>query len=67
MHNLRICVQGRDFQGSLGLDLSSMNTFIVTNVDKILMFDSETYNKVQVIQIPLLKTETREPNEIIGI
>jgi hypothetical protein len=33
MHNLRICVQGRDFSGSLGLDLSSMNTFIVTKID----------------------------------
>jgi hypothetical protein len=31
------------------------------------MYDSESFNKVGTIPITLLITETREPNEVIGI
>ena len=35
--------------------------------DKVICFDNETYTKVGSIPITLLKTETREPNEVIGM
>jgi hypothetical protein len=40
---------------------------MVTNKDKVLMFDATTYKEVKTYHIPLLPTETREINEIIGI
>lgn len=46
MHNLRVQIQGNDYQGSMGLDFSSMNAFVVSNIDRVIVFDSETYNKV---------------------
>jgi hypothetical protein len=44
-----------------------MEIIMVTNVDKLMLFENITYQKVGEIPIPLLKTESREPNEIIGI
>ena len=67
MHNLRVCVNKEDFAGSKALELVSMNVFLVTQIDKVLMIDSDNFQVVGQIPITLLKTETREPNEIIGM
>lgn len=44
-----------------------MNVFIVSKVDKVLMFDVDTFKKRGEIPIKLLKADTREPNEVIGM
>ena len=67
MHNLKVCVQGDDYSGALSLEIVSMNTFLVSKVDKVLMFDSDSYQMCGEITIKLLPTETREPNEVIGL
>lgn len=67
MHNLKVCVNGDDFSGALSLELVSMNTFLVSKVDKVLMFDCDTFQFCGEIPIKLLPTETREPNEVIGM
>ena len=43
MHNLKVCVNDEDFSGSQALELVSMNTFLVSKVDKVLMFDCDTF------------------------
>jgi hypothetical protein len=67
MHNVRVCLDSKSFEGSKALELKSMNVFLVTFIDKVLMYDSDTFQYCGEIPITLLKTETREPNEIIGI
>ena len=67
MHNIRVCLNDGNFEGSKAIELISMNTFLVTQIDKVLMYDSDTFKVCGEIPITLLKTETREPNEIIGI
>ena len=67
MHNLKVCVQGDNFAGAQSLEIVSMNTFLVSKIDKVLMFDCDTYQPCGEIPIKLLPTETREPNEIIGM
>lgn len=44
-----------------------MDTFLVSKVDKVIMYDSITFQEVGNIPIKLLPTETREPNEIIAM
>lgn len=43
MHNLRVCIDNNNFEGSFALELKSMNTFLVTKVDKILMYDTDNF------------------------
>ena len=43
MHNLKVCVNDDNFEGSKGLELIKMNTFLITKIDKVLMFDSDTF------------------------
>lgn len=67
MHNLRVCVNSDNFAGSLAVEFITMNMIVVTNVDRLLFFEDISYQKIGELIIPLLKTETREINEVIGI
>jgi hypothetical protein len=67
MHNLRVCVNETNFSGSQAIEFITMNIIVVTNKDKLLIFEDKTFQKIGMIPIPLLKTETREINEVIGI
>lgn len=67
MHNLKVCVNGQNFEGSKALELQSSNVFLVTLIDKILMVDSTTFQVCGELPVQLMPTESREPNEIIGI
>lgn len=41
---------------------------MVTEIDKVCLYDSYTFEKAgEDLPIKLLPTETREPNEVIGI
>lgn len=45
-----------------------MGKFLVTEIDKVQMYDSYTFEKVgDPLPIKLLPTESREANEVIGI
>tara|TARA_B110000285_G_C15126167_1_gene620391 strand:- start:2268 stop:2408 length:141 start_codon:yes stop_codon:yes gene_type:complete len=46
----------------MGLDLATMNTILVTKVDKIFMYNNKDFKCFGEIPIKLLPTETREPN-----
>ena len=44
-----------------------MNAFLVTNIDKIIIYDSDTFQRIGEIPIKLMPTVSREPNEVIGM
>lgn len=67
MHNLRVNVNSEQLEGSKGLELQGDNLFLITKIDKVLVYDSDTFTQVSEVPIALLKTETREPNEVIGL
>ena len=67
MHNLKVCVQNQNLEGAIAVELTKLKVFLVSKIDKVVMYDSESFNKVGTIPITLLITETREPNEVIGI
>jgi len=56
-----------NFEGSKGLDLDVTDQILVTKVDKIFIIDANTFSIVGEIPITLLKTETREPNQILAM
>ena len=67
MHNFRVCTDDQNFEGSKAIEIISSNLFLVTMIDKVLMYDCENLQFCGLIPITLLVTETREPNEVIGI
>jgi hypothetical protein len=42
MHNLRVCVDDQNFEGSKAIEIITSNIILVTKVDKVLMYDCET-------------------------
>ena len=67
IHDYKVPISHEILEGSMGLDLPTMKAFLITNIDKIYMYDSETYQRIGEMPITLLQTETREPNQIIAL
>jgi hypothetical protein len=44
-----------------------MDAFLCSKVDKVVMYDSNTFQSFGELPITLLKTETREPNQVIAM
>lgn len=44
-----------------------MDAFIVSKIDKIIMYDTETFEELDSVPISLLKADTREPNQVIAM
>ena len=65
-HNLKVCIDDENFEGSTGLALPKHDIFLISKVDKMLIYDSITYQRVGEIPIKLFVSQEREPNEIIG-
>lgn len=43
LHVFKMNVNDEDFEGSKGIELITMNTFLVTKIDQVIMFDSDTF------------------------
>jgi hypothetical protein len=67
VHDFRVPIVPEKLEGSMGLDLATMNTILVTKVDKIYMYNNQDFKCIGEIPIKLLPTETREPNQIIAM
>ena len=61
-HDFKVPINHHNLEGSLGLEIASMNIFILANIDKIRIYDSNTFQILDSLPIKLLKTETREAN-----
>ena len=66
-HNFKVNVCNDNLEGSKGLEFPSMKLFLISKIDRIMIYDSSNYQYIDEIPITLLKTETREPNEVIAM
>jgi hypothetical protein len=62
LHNFKVNVVDENLEGSKGLELKSMDIFLCSKIDKVVMYDSLNFEELGDLPIKLLKTETREPN-----
>ena len=67
LHVFKMNANDKDFEGSKGIELITMNTFLVTKTDQVIMFDSDTFQVCGEIPIKLLDSDTRERTEILGL
>ena len=51
MHNFKVPVSNENMEGSKGLEIVSMNLFLASKIDKVLIFDSETFQQMGELQI----------------
>jgi hypothetical protein len=54
-----------NLEGSKGLELETMNAFLISKVDKIIMYSSGKFEELDRVPIKLLESVSREPNEVI--
>ena len=69
-HDFRVTTVEKDLDGSRGLPIEDMNAFLVTQRDKIIFYDINSYKQIDdcEIRIPLAESDgAREPNEIISM
>jgi len=60
-------ISNDNLEGSISLELSKINSFVISKVDRIEIINSDTFRCVDEIPIKLLKADTREPNQVIAI
>jgi len=56
MHDYKVPICHDVLEGSMGLDLPLMKAFLITQVDKIFLYDSETYKNIGKMPVTLLPT-----------
>lgn len=62
LHNFKVNVVAENLEGSKGLELKSMDIFLCSKIDKVIMYDSLTFDEIGALPLKLFPTETREPN-----
>lgn len=69
IHDYKVCAVERNMEGARGLPIESMNLFLVSNIDTINFYCIDTFKEEKECEIivPLLKSNEREPNEIISM
>ena len=66
-HDFMLNVNDRNFEGAKAIEFETMGTFIVAREDTACIFDSDNYKELGHLDITLLKSEEREPNEILAM
>lgn len=61
-HDFKVPITDENLEGSIGLELPKQNTYLVSKIDKVIVYDSETFTAIDTIPITLMKADTREPN-----
>lgn len=64
-HDFMVPIMSENLEGSKGLELESMNAFLVSKVDKIIMYSTSKFEELDRVPIKLLESVSREPNEVI--
>jgi hypothetical protein len=55
-----------DLDKSLSIELKRQESFMVTKVDKFVVYDSVTFVERYTVHMDIKESTTREKNEIIG-
>lgn len=66
-HGFKCHLVEENYNKSLALELTKMKSFMVTQKDKIHVYDSSTFMLKYHIDVVLSTSTTRESNQIIGL
>ena len=68
-HNFCSNVVSENFSGCIGIPIESMNALCVSKIDEVKFYNLKTFEELKEskLVIPLLKSESREPNQVIAM
>jgi hypothetical protein len=66
-HEYMVNVMSDNLEGSKAMELKTMDVILCSKIDRVIIYDSVTFKNLGEIPITLLKTETREPNQVIAM
>jgi hypothetical protein len=66
-HDFIVPVQRDNLEGAHAIDMPKAKLYLIAKIDKIRVYDSSNFEEVGQVHIPLLPSESREPNQIISI
>ena len=68
-HDFSSTVVTANLSGSIGIPLETMNAFCVSHGDEVRFYSLKDYQEMKetLLKIPLLRSETREPNQILAM
>lgn len=66
-HDFKVPLSDENLEGSIALELEKMNAFLVSKIDRIIIYDCHTFAQIGELPISLLKADTREPNQVISM
>ena len=67
LHNFKVPVIAENLESAKGLEIKSMDIFLVSKIDKVVMYDSLTFEEIGNLNITLFVSETRERTEILAM
>ena len=69
VHNYGVNVVDENLDGSAGVQIQSMNAFLVSKVNVVKFYDVDTFQEMTKcrIEVPLFVTTTRESNQILSL
>jgi hypothetical protein len=67
IHNFKVTVVSDNFEGAKGLELASLKAFLCTRKDGVFMYDTNTYSAIGKLDIELLESNEREPNQVLAL
>ena len=60
-------LNNKNLEKQQGLELDKTDAFLVTDTDKIMLFDSNSFEQTGTLPITLLTSETREPTCVLEL
>ena len=67
MHDFKTPISYDNLEGATGLELATMNAFLCSKVDKVIIYNAIDFMPIDELPIKLLKADTREPPQIIAM
>jgi hypothetical protein len=67
LHSIGVRVDDQNLEGSIALEVDSSKLILVSQIDKVLIYGSQSLNLCGKIPVSLLSSVNREPNQIIGM
>ena len=67
IHNFKVSVVDTNLEGSKALEIVSMNVFMCSRKDSVYIYDSYTYKEIGKLEVTLLKSVEREPNQVLAL
>lgn len=66
-HDFKVPLSDDNLENSIGLELNTMDAYLVAKIDTVTMYDVDSFEGVDTIPIQLMKADTREPNQVIAM